>query len=477
MPDSFTLSGGRVAEIGASASDRRKVSVSGSTVYYKNARNVSAVSNDGSLTSGSSLVFSEPTYLLSASNSSVVLSEVDELRADSWLSVKDFGAYGDGVHDDRAAIQAALDYAYGLGGATVFFPPGTYMVTSTLSVDSGVILTGAGRKVSKIKLAGGANCDLIRTAGYATYVGGGTTNGPTMFGFRDISLDGNKASNSGGKGVAIYGRNYTIENVTIYNTSSDGLWSQWYTSGDEMEASITNLKVLDSGAKGIHWDGPHDSTFSRCQVVRSATTGIRLDTGLAAGTMFNQCHVWGSQAIAWDIRTTGTQMIGCIGEGSSSVQCILDAQTIRMVGCQFFGIGVGDTSTALQVGDTGTGAYPSDCIVEAQLTSVNKCIDVQREGGYNKFDLVTKPKSGGTVGIAAGTFQSSDTVLHRSDGIASSGMLQLTGGPTVRVGTGAPGGVVAGYIGDLYLRSDGGASTTLYVKESGAGTSAGWVGK
>jgi hypothetical protein len=31
--------------------------------------------------------------------------------------------------------------------------------------------------------------------------------------------------------------------------------------------------------------------------------------------------------------------------------------------------------------------------------------------------------------------------------------------------------------GDLWLRLDGGAGTTLYVKESGAATTAGWVGK
>lgn len=47
----------------------------------------------------------------------------------------------------------------------------------------------------------------------------------------------------------------------------------------------------------------------------------------------------------------------------------------------------------------------------------------------------------------------------------------------IKRGDGAPNGAVNGDIGDLYLRADGGASTTLYVKESGAGTSAGWVAK
>jgi hypothetical protein len=43
-------------------------------------------------------------------------------------------------------------------------------------------------------------------------------------------------------------------------------------------------------------------------------------------------------------------------------------------------------------------------------------------------------------------------------------------------GTGSPEGVVTANVGSLYTRTDGGASTTLYVKESGAGNT-GWVAK
>lgn len=46
-----------------------------------------------------------------------------------------------------------------------------------------------------------------------------------------------------------------------------------------------------------------------------------------------------------------------------------------------------------------------------------------------------------------------------------------------RYGTGDPNGVIAGAIGQLYVDTAGGASTTLYVKESGAGTNTGWVAK
>lgn len=47
------------------------------------------------------------------------------------VSVKDFGAKGDGVTDDTAAIQAALNAG---GGRTVWFPSGTYLVSETLQI-------------------------------------------------------------------------------------------------------------------------------------------------------------------------------------------------------------------------------------------------------------------------------------------------------------------------------------------------------
>lgn len=50
------------------------------------------------------------------------------------------------------------------------------------------------------------------------------------------------------------------------------------------------------------------------------------------------------------------------------------------------------------------------------------------------------------------------------------------GGSLIGSGTGSPEGVVTGSIGDIWMRTDGGAGTTMYVKESGTGNT-GWRGK
>jgi hypothetical protein len=61
------------------------------------------------------------------------------------VSVKDYGAVGDGVTDDTAAIQAALDSASSDGVQLVYFPEGTYKISTTVNLVSNITLYGAGR--------------------------------------------------------------------------------------------------------------------------------------------------------------------------------------------------------------------------------------------------------------------------------------------------------------------------------------------
>lgn len=49
-------------------------------------------------------------------------------------------------------------------------------------------------------------------------------------------------------------------------------------------------------------------------------------------------------------------------------------------------------------------------------------------------------------------------------------------GPFVSAGSGSPEGAVTAPVGSLYMRTDGGAGTSFYVKESGSGNT-GWVAK
>jgi hypothetical protein len=63
----------------------------------------------------------------------------DKMRENVSVSVKDYGAKGDGVTDDSDAINAALQYAANVGGE-VLFPPGTYLHNSPLVAQTNIQL-------------------------------------------------------------------------------------------------------------------------------------------------------------------------------------------------------------------------------------------------------------------------------------------------------------------------------------------------
>jgi hypothetical protein len=95
----------------------------------------------------------------------------DKLR--DVVSVKDFGAVGDGVTDDTAAIQAAINYAQTLvadrflSGCVVYFPAGTYLVGSTLTITSSNIGLAGDTPSSSVLYAPSASFDLVHFDGTA----------------------------------------------------------------------------------------------------------------------------------------------------------------------------------------------------------------------------------------------------------------------------------------------------------------------
>ena len=84
-----------------------------------------------------------------------------------------------------------------------------------------------------------------------------------------------------------------------------------------------------------------------------------------------------------------------------------------------------------------------------------------------------------------GWLNTRSSMISPSDGVirltnnAGTSFTRLELGATnlgISCGTGTPEGIVTALVGSLYIRTDGGASTTLYVKESGTGNT-GWVAK
>jgi hypothetical protein len=99
------------------------------------------------------------------------------------------------------------------------------------------------------------------------------------------------------------------------------------------------------------------------------------------------------------------------------------------------------------------------------------------------FRVLDGSVSGATVMHELAAYAGADSTLCNTSGNLNVGSgsnaaeLILHNGARVLTGTGTPEGAVTGSVGDIFTRDDGGAGTTLYIKESGAATNTGWVGK
>lgn len=85
-----------------------------------------------------------------------------ESRLRETVSVKDYGAVGDGVTDDTAAFTNALNYLGSrvnsiVGGGVLYVPQGVYKLSQALALPRAVDIEGAGMVNSKLVFTGAAS--------------------------------------------------------------------------------------------------------------------------------------------------------------------------------------------------------------------------------------------------------------------------------------------------------------------------------
>ncbi len=143
------------------------------------------------------------------------------------INVKNFGALGNGVTDDKIAVQNAIDAAKNAGGGTVFFPQGTYYLNGCVYVTGDNITLDGGNKLATIK---GTDQDDIQKF----WVSG--VNNINIIGLNFDAGRTNKTSASNFSGII------TLEdakNVKIVNNNlSNGLGSAIYLWGDTSNINV-----------------------------------------------------------------------------------------------------------------------------------------------------------------------------------------------------------------------------------------------
>lgn len=133
--------------------------------------------------------------------------------------------------DNFASLQAALNAVPATGG-TVQLSAKTYTIAQTLLVHSNTTLAGTGAS-SVIKLANGANCDMLHNAGMAS--GQGDSNIHLV----NFAMDGNRAgetSNQENMGIYFdYLTSSTVDSVSVHDVVASACWVR-HSSGNTWHA-------------------------------------------------------------------------------------------------------------------------------------------------------------------------------------------------------------------------------------------------
>ncbi len=73
--------------------------------------------------------------------------------ADFNVKSSPYNAKGDGIADDSSAVATAIAAAVTAGtGSRVVFPPGTYLIKSSMTIATGVTIVGEGAAVEMVSL-------------------------------------------------------------------------------------------------------------------------------------------------------------------------------------------------------------------------------------------------------------------------------------------------------------------------------------
>lgn len=252
----------------------------------------------------------------------------------AWYDVRDYGAAGDGATDDTAAIQAALAAASPSGA--VFFPDGTYLVSSPLDKPASVSLFGLTRAGAVLKMKTGANvAAVIRTSGFAALTGTTSRSGEFNSEIRNLTIDGNKAGNTAGVGLQLYGKHFRLENITVQNCYSTGIYTEYAGADDftstayTLEAAILRVCVQQCGGTGLYLQGPHDLSLDTVVCFSNGGWGLDIITSVHATDVNTYLNTSGGlrvRTIAGSITYTGAIYgSGVVGSTATGIGCHLSS--------------------------------------------------------------------------------------------------------------------------------------------------------
>lgn len=303
-----TLQSTAIQQAGAITSVNGKTPTNGSVTL-----SASDVDAPTTLAGDSDVSISSPSnsqvLTYNASSSKWVNQNPVSTGATDWISVKTYGASGDGTTDDTTAIQNAINAAMANGGATIYFPAGTYVITSALTIstsnnNNNIVLMGA---------TGGTSFSK------------GTISAPTIIKQTSTTAHALYCDNA---------NNITVTNLSIQGPGSgsgDGIHFQWSTDQNFYGVGIYDVLVTNFGGSGIYVETGLMANYRRVTSAFNGTYGFYINGGTSS--TFQSCWAEGNASYGWYVGGAYMSWNGCGADGNGTGWYLNDCQSCSFNGC------------------------------------------------------------------------------------------------------------------------------------------------
>lgn len=228
-----------------------------------------------------------------------------------FITVQDFGATGNGTTDDTAAIAAALTSVAANGGGNLYFLPGTYLISATLTIPVGVSLIGqTGPSLSPVTrlIWGGASNGVMCTTAV-------NWQGSIEY----LEFDAQSLAGTCWAPVSIGGA--LIKKTNWLNSTNVGV--SWSTTTGNSSTNSTFIACNSFGhanvgfqMSGVSGTDIALNTFIGCRFSASGQS-LRLIQNASRNTWVGGQIMGGSSSFALVINDTG--LLGCFGESFHGV--------------------------------------------------------------------------------------------------------------------------------------------------------------
>lgn len=373
-------------------------------------------------------------FLLSVLSGNLFSSSIKEVHAasSSDYDVKAaYGAVGNGTTDDTAAIQNAINAAQAAGGGVVFFPKGTYKISSTLTVTK-----------SNVQLEGTGNASVLAMStntGAVIKIGDNSTPrnswNTTQNKVKNLTIDRSVAPNTNyltnpSYGIFVeYANHTTIDGVNVFNAGygiAVGVKGGSGIPNQFTNIINSNLRIQGSkfgtygfpGANVVYWQGADHKL--EASFLEPTNIGVYMTDGSNAIQLSSTSIINGgafNYGVAMDGDGFARYVNNCVIENALQQQIYLGGSTQRNSITNNW-LGAGDVN-----GTTRVGIQVDPGVIKTIIA--NNRIGHQRLAGIQSY--------GSDIIIQGNILEENVTINQASTVCGSCDSLAISGGKNVTV--------------------------------------------